>query len=88
MLPRIFAVIILIISVFFLPFWISAILALAGMIYFSYFIEAVVLFLISDLLYGTSEAKFFGATFVAFIAAAICIVLIELFKKRLKFHHR
>lgn len=70
-----------------MPIWFSAVLALAGMIYFNYFIETVALGLLSDLLYGAHEAKFFGIVFVSFISAIIAILLIEFMKKKLKFYN-
>ncbi len=50
-----------------MPFGMSVILGLVGMVYFPFFIEAVVVFLISDLFFGTSEVKFFDITIVATI---------------------
>lgn len=88
MLYRILAAIILLLSVLFLPFWVSVILALAGMAYFPFFLEAVILFLLSDLLYGASEAKFFNITFVSFILALVCFIILELFKKKLRFNSK
>ena len=86
MVLRILASVIILVSVLFMPFWLSVILALAAMVYFSYFVEAVALFLLSDLLYGVKEAKFFGAIFVTFLIAVVCLVLLETIKKKLKFH--
>ena len=83
---RILASVLLLFSVLFMPFWVSVLLALAGMIYFSVFWEAVVLFLLSDLLYGAGEAKFHGAVVVSFVSAIIAIIAIEIVKKKLKFY--
>lgn len=69
-----------------MPFWVSAILALLGMIYFSFFLEAVFLFLLVDALYGAPEAKFHNMIFVSFIAALICFIILEILKKKLRFH--
>ena len=63
------------------------ILAFAGIIYFSFFWEAVILFLLSDLLYGAREAKFYGAIFVSFIIAIMVLGIIEITKKKLKFYN-
>jgi len=87
MLIRILASILLLFSILFMPFWISAILAFAGMIYFAVFWEAVILFLLSDLLYGAREAKFYGAIFVSFIIAIMVLGIIEITKKKLKFYN-
>jgi hypothetical protein len=59
---------------------------LAGMIYFAVFWEAVVLFLLSDLLYGVKEAKFSGAIFISFIIALMVLIIVEILKKKLKFY--
>ena len=66
-----------------MPFWVSVILAFASMAYFPFFLEAVFLFLLSDLLYGVPEPRLFNSTFVSFFAALICFIILELFKKKL-----
>lgn len=83
---RILATIILLFSILFLPFWVSVILALGGMLYFQKYWEAVALFLLSDALYGASEAKFFGMVFVSFFISLFALLVIEELKKRLKFY--
>ena len=88
MVLRIFAFFILLFSILFMPFWLSVILGLAGMGYFSFFIEAVFLFLLSDLLYGTLEPRLFNIVFVSFITALICFTILELFKKKLRFRSK
>lgn len=82
MLIRILTSIILIFSVLFLPFWLSVILVFAGMAYFSFFWEGVVALLISDLLYGVREVKFFGVIFVSLIVGVIMLAVIEILKKK------
>ena len=69
-----------------MPFWVSVILALIGMFYFNVFWEAVILFLLSDLLYGVREAKFSGAIFISFIGSLAVFLIIEIIKKKLKFY--
>lgn len=86
MVLRILASLILLWSVLFMPFWFSAVLALAGIIYFPIYIEAVALMLLSDLLFGTRVAQFSGMLYIAFITAAIFLVIAELIKKKLKFY--
>jgi hypothetical protein len=88
MVFRVLAVIILLFSVLYMPFWLSVVLALAGMIYFSYFAEATVLFLLSDVLYGVKEARFSDTVFVSFIVSAVCLVLLEMLKRKLKFYNK
>lgn len=86
MLIRILTSIILIFSILFLPFWLSAILVFAGMAYFSFFWEGVGILFISDLLYGVRETKFYGVIFVSLIVGVIMLAVIEIFKKKLKFY--
>lgn len=86
MLLRILASFLLLFLILFMPFWMSVILALAGMIYFNVFWEASILFLLSDLLFGIREAKFHNMIFISFIATTIILVIIEVIKKKLKFY--
>ena len=86
MAQRILAGIILLISVLFLPLWVSVFLAFAGMVYFPIFLEAVFLFLLSDLLYGLPEAKFQGGIFISFFIFLAAIITIEFFKRKLRFY--
>jgi hypothetical protein len=82
MVFRILASILLLFSILFLPLWVSAILALAGIIYFAVFWEAAILFLLSDLLYGAREARFSGAVFISFAATVIILIIVEIVKKK------
>ena len=86
MILRILASVVLLLSVLFMPFWVSVVLAFASMAYFSFFLEAVFLFLLSDLLYGAPEPRFFNSTFVSFFATLICFIILELLKKKLRFN--
>jgi len=61
---RILAFVLLLFSILFMPFYVSVILALIGMVYFSKFFEAPILFLLSDLLFGVREAKFYNIILV------------------------
>jgi len=88
MLLRILVFIVLCWSVLFMPLWVSIILALAGMLYFKFFLETVFLFLLSDLLYGAPELKFFNITFVSFIMALTFFTILELLKKKLRFRSK
>ena len=87
MLIRILATLVLLFSVLFLPFWVAVILALAGMVYFSVYWEAALLFLVSDALYGVPEARFFGFVFVSFVLALSLLAAAEIIKKKLKFYN-
>jgi hypothetical protein len=76
----------LLVSVLFLPFWLSVILALFGMFYFSNYWEAVVLFFASDLLFEVKEARFFNLTLVSSFASLLVLLLVGYLKKKLKFY--
>ena len=86
MLLRILASFALLFSILFLPFYFSVILAIAGMIYFPFFFEAVFLLLLSDLLYGAMESSRFHSVFISFFVAVLLIGIIEFLKRKLKFH--
>lgn len=64
-----------------MPFWLSTILVLTAMIYFSFFWEGVILFFISDLLFGVEEVRFLNVFFVSFIIAFVILIVIEILKK-------
>ncbi len=85
-MARIFAVIILLISALYMPFWMTAFLAVAGMFYFSVFIEALIVFVISDLVFGMREVKFSGAVFITIAIGAVLLAGIEFIKKKMKFY--
>lgn len=86
MILRITSAVLLLFSILFMPFWVSVILALAGMIYFNIFWEAIILFLLSDVLLGVKEAKFSGAIFISFTISIVVLLIIEIIKKKLKFY--
>jgi hypothetical protein len=85
MVIRISAFILLLISILFWPFWVSVILALVGIVYFDKFYEAPLLFMLSDILNGTPEAKFSGMVFVSFFASIIILLIAEALKKNSNF---
>ena len=78
--------IVLLLSVLFMPWWLSVILTLGAMVYFPIFWEAVPLFLLSDLLYGTELAGLFNITFISSILSVLTLICLEILKKRLKFY--
>jgi hypothetical protein len=84
MIPRILASLILFVSIFYMPFWLSVVLALASMIYFSFFWESVTLFFISDLIYGVGGDKFLNVFFISFIISIIVLLIIEMIKKKIR----
>ena len=86
MIIRILASVLLLFSILFMSFWVSVVLAFGAMIYFNVFWEATVLFLLLDLLYGTKEVMGFPVIFIHFILALIFLIIIEIMKKKMKFH--
>jgi hypothetical protein len=83
---RILVFIMLLFSVLYLPFWISAILALTGILLFDFFWEGTIAMLISDLLYGVRESKLSSFVFVSFLITVVAVVLAEFFKKKMRFY--
>lgn len=69
-----------------MPFWLSFILALFGMIYFAFFIEAVCLLALSDLLYGVREVKFLHMIFISSVISIVILFVLEFLKKKIKFY--
>ncbi|MCX6752182.1 MAG: hypothetical protein NTZ87_01635 [Candidatus Nomurabacteria bacterium] len=88
MLLRILASVILLFSVLFAPFWVTVILALICMAYFPFFLEAVFLLLLSDLLYGAPEMRLFNTTYVSFILTLIFFIIFELLKKKIRYNQK
>ena len=86
MVIRILTSFALLFSILFLPLWVSVLIAFGGMIYFPMFAEAVVLFLLSDLLYGAHVAKYGEMVFVSFFIFLAAMLVLETFKKKLKFY--
>lgn len=62
------------------------VLALIGMAYFSFYIEAIFLFFLLDLLYGVKEIRFNNNVFLSFSIIIVIFIIIELAKKKLKFY--
>ena len=86
MIKRVVAVLVLLGSIFILPFWVSATLGIVGMFYFRKFYEAPIIFLISDLLYGVHTPKLGNILFFSFIVSMLVFLLIEFLKKKLKYY--
>ena len=85
MAVRIVFSITLLASILFLPFWVSVLLAIVGMVFFPSYFEAILGLFISDLLYGVPEARYFDLTFVSLILSVILFLAIQFLKKRSMF---
>ncbi len=88
MVLRIFAFFILLFSVLFLPYYVSVILALAGIVYFLFYLEAPILMLLSDLLCGAKEGRFLNITFLSTIVFIVILIVAGVLKKKLKFYQK
>jgi hypothetical protein len=83
---RILSFCVLLFSVLFMPFWATCILVLAAMLYFDLYWEAVLLFLLSDLLHGAGESRFFNSTYASFMASIVVLTAVEFIKKKSIFY--
>jgi len=86
MVFRILSILLLTFSVLFMPFWLSVLLGLSIAAYFPFFLEGIVIFFLSDLLYGVPEVKFYGVTYASLVGAVLILIGIEFLKKRLKYY--
>jgi len=86
MVFRIIYFFVFLISITFFPFWLSVILAVFGVIYFSVFWEMIPLLVLSELLFGTHKNTHSFAIFISFFVALIVLILAEILKKKLKFY--
>lgn len=75
---------ILIVSVFFLPFWITAILLVAGTVLFPWFVELFFFSLLVDLVFGVPELRFFNFQYIVTLFAAVIFIIYQLIRPRLK----
>lgn len=78
--------VILLFSVLFMPFWFSVLLSIGAMAYFRTYFEASLLMLLSDLMFGVEQNRYFQVTFVSFILSLLFLIIIEILKKKLKFY--
>lgn len=83
MIKRIIFTVTLLLSTLFLPFYFTYLLAFWGIIYFKFFWEGLIIFFISDLLYGAKIQFFTQTTFISTTIYLIIFIVTELAKKRL-----
>jgi hypothetical protein len=88
MVLRILLSLFLLISILFFPFWVSLIIGIFGIIYFKFFWEAIILFFISDLIFGVKENRFLGITIFSTLLIAIIITIAEFTKKKIRFENK
>jgi hypothetical protein len=58
------------------------------MIYFSVFWEAILLFFLSDLLYGVKENGNFYLVFISFFVSIAFLIMIEIIKTKIRFSRK
>lgn len=80
---RIIADVILVISVFLWPWWVSSILCIAAIFYFRDFYEALIFGLFMDSVYSLPE---YAWGFLFTLSAALVFIVSFSLKKRLKFY--
>lgn len=86
MIFRIIANIAIILSLFFLPFWVSLVLSFAALIYFKKYFEIMPFFLITDMLYGLPEERYLGFTIISISIGIVLYVTVSLIKKKIITH--
>lgn len=77
---------VMVVSIFFFPWWYSLALLVAAIFYFTRYYEALFFGLLMDLVYAAEVTEFRGIVLVSFSAAAILFFLIEFLKRRLVFY--
>lgn len=77
---------ILFLSLFVAPWWVSSILALAGIFFFGNFYEIIAAGYIVDLVYGSGNGTFADVPFVSTLAAGLLFAGGSFIKKRLVFY--
>lgn len=82
MTKRIIVSVILLLSATYMPFWLTAIIALGGIVYFRYYIEAIIIMFLVDLLFGAEVKMFHGFHFAASISALIILLIAEYIRER------
>jgi len=83
---RIFINIILLLSIFYLPWWTTALLVLSGIFVFKNFYEGIFAGLLLDALYGTKTAEFMGVWFVFTTSFFVLYVLSTRLKKNIRIY--
>jgi hypothetical protein len=82
---RIFADIVLFLSIFFVPWWLVVAFAVVGLFTFSSFYEILFLGIVLDSLYNAPIAPFRHFQFVVTLLCVFLFVVIEALKRRLRF---
>jgi hypothetical protein len=86
MMLRIFIDIILILSIFYFPWWVTALFALSGIFIFKNFYESIIAGFLIDALYGTKTSEFAGVWFVFTASFFLLYILSTRLKKNIRIY--
>jgi hypothetical protein len=74
----------IIFSLLLFPLWITALLVIAGILAFNWFVEAVIAGFLMDSLYGVPISFFHGYIFIATLVAAVILAIAQYVKPKLR----
>lgn len=77
---------ILFLSLFTTPWWVSVVIALAGVFFFTDFYEIIFAGFIMDIVYGAPNASFLNVQFISTVAAIFLFAGGAFLKKRMVFY--
>ncbi len=81
--PRIILDLILLLGIFYFPFWLTVAFSIALVLYFENYYEFIIAYFVIDLVYGTKEPKFFNIQYVLTIISLAIFFLIKFVKSKL-----
>ncbi len=84
MLLRIFTGIVLFLSILFLPWWVSAVIAISAVFFFKSYYEIIAAGFLIDALYGAPRAWFFDLSVIGGVFAVVAFFLIQWLKRRIR----
>lgn len=73
-------------SLFTMPWWVSCVVAIAGIFFFTDFYEIIIAGFIMDIVYGTANATFIGIQFTNTLAAGFFLAVGTFIKNRMRFY--
>lgn len=86
MIARVFADILIVISIFFFPLWISLIFVITALFYFKNFYEAAAAGVLIDMFYGVPLAKFFHIQWITTLLFLFAYFAVNYIKRYTRFH--
>lgn len=82
-ISRVFSYIVIIFSIMVFPWWITLVLSIVAIIYFSQYYEIIPLLFIMDIIYAVPTVKFHGMVLISFGTAFILVLIKEKLKKQI-----